>query len=860
MKRNFFKKLSFVLASAMVLTTLAPASGALAAGGPKLNSTKKYLHLGRVEEGTNEFNFNIKNKGKGWKYEWTSANQDVAKVNAKNGVTTATGVGSTKVTVVISDKDGEELEKLTAKVTVRDNIEVVKISNLPTEAIAVGEEYDFNRSYVTESGSSKKTSGITRWEVSPATATINDKGVFVASEAGEYTITANSFQSKAKYTDWLASEKKDADLVTATVSEKVTVAGGMVDAKQVDLDTFEVTFNTAVADVKDNLTVYQMVGEAKVKELIKKVEFDADKKVATVDMYTINEGATYVVDYPDMESVSFVAATADEEDVVSMKIKTTQVEVAEAKEIEVQLFDKNGVDITTDDVVNTRVTFETSSDDAILVGDELTMFKVGDTAQITATFHSNDYDSKTGEELGNLKAVGVIRCVEDILDVVGNIKAYTIEDNGVDSPDFDDVKHTFAADYNNKKLFVQLEVDAADIDDFDFTNVPNDADTEEKLGSDYYDKFEFKSSNESVLLVDENYGDLIPLKAGVSVVVVKYDGKTVGAVSITVTSDRKLATAKLDTTKVSLSNGFADEARIGVTTKDQYGDDFDVLPLVEVDKFAKGADDTDFTAVEDNGDVLINTTPGAPAGTYTVKVTVEDGDVKRVTYVAVEVKTPGDISYYAIETNKANYDLKLKDDESAPEVEISVYAYDKKGIKVDKLKDDLIPTLVKLNKAPNADDTFEFDVVINEAKIALTDDGRFEINDDNGVVSGPAIMKAPTGTYQLTAKASDGKYSGYTLRSAAFKVVDTQVKPVVVIDDSYTDEPAVVEAIKECITVKLDGKSQNDAGIVIPENSDYIKKTDKTVYVKKILFKQTIKGLGDIYHEVKVERTIRYNQ
>ncbi|HHX11312.1 MAG TPA: hypothetical protein GX731_00695, partial [Clostridiales bacterium] len=114
MKRNFFKKLSFVLASAMVLTTLAPASGALAAAGPKLNSTNKYLHLGKVEEKLNEFNFNINNKGKGWKYEWTSANDKVAKVNAKNGVATATGVGKTKVTVVIADKDGEEVTKLSA--------------------------------------------------------------------------------------------------------------------------------------------------------------------------------------------------------------------------------------------------------------------------------------------------------------------------------------------------------------------------------------------------------------------------------------------------------------------------------------------------------------------------------------------------------------------------------------------------------------------------------------------------------------------------------------------------------------------------------------------------------------------------
>ena len=44
------------------------------------------------------------------------------------------------------------------------------------------------------------------------------------------------------------------------------------------------------------------------------------------------------------------------------------------------------------------------------------------------------------------------------------------------------------------------------------------------------------------------------------------------------------------------------------------------------------------------------------------------------------------------------------------------------------------------------------------------------------------------------------------------------------------------------------------------DNTDYLKATDKTVYVKKVLFRQNIPGLGDLYHEVKVERTFRYNQ
>ena len=145
MKTRFFKKLSFVLALAMVLSIFAPAAGAFAAKAPTLNSKSKYLHLGRTENGQNEFNFNVNNKKKGWKYNWESTNTKVATVNAKNGVTTAKAAGTTKIVLTITDADGEELYQLTAKVTVRDNIETVKISN-PVDTLAVGEEHDYNRS------------------------------------------------------------------------------------------------------------------------------------------------------------------------------------------------------------------------------------------------------------------------------------------------------------------------------------------------------------------------------------------------------------------------------------------------------------------------------------------------------------------------------------------------------------------------------------------------------------------------------------------------------------------------------------------------------------------------------------------
>ncbi|TAH65773.1 MAG: hypothetical protein EWM47_10825, partial [Anaerolineaceae bacterium] len=163
MKTKFFRKLSFVLVVAMVLSLFVPAAGAFAASSVKLNSTKKYLHLD-VEK-LNTYNFNIlSEKGKGWQYFWESDDESVAVVKETNGVTTATGVGKATITLTITDKDGEEVDTATAQVIVRDNIKEVTIKN-PVDKLAVGEEHDYNRSFETVSGSTKKTSAITRWTV-----------------------------------------------------------------------------------------------------------------------------------------------------------------------------------------------------------------------------------------------------------------------------------------------------------------------------------------------------------------------------------------------------------------------------------------------------------------------------------------------------------------------------------------------------------------------------------------------------------------------------------------------------------------------------------------------------------------------
>lgn len=297
MRKNFFKKLSFVLALAMIVSVIAPAAGVFAATGLKLNSTNKTLHLSG-QPGKNKYNFNIVGeKQKGWKYLWTSSNEDVAEVNAKNGVTVATGIGTAEITVVITDKNGAEVDRLTAKVTVKDNIKTVKIANVPENAIPVGEEYDFNRSFVTLTGVTEKTgktTSVTRWSVEgdnkDKATIIEDNGKFVASEAGKYTVVARAFQSKAKYNLW--KETGDESLVLAEDSAEITVKASIKEVKQFDLTKFTVTFDSDMrnADLKpETAKVYRVINGKEYEsgaEKIKGITLDETGKVATVELYT----------------------------------------------------------------------------------------------------------------------------------------------------------------------------------------------------------------------------------------------------------------------------------------------------------------------------------------------------------------------------------------------------------------------------------------------------------------------------------------------------------------------------------------------------------------------------------------------
>jgi hypothetical protein len=839
MKKNFFKKLSFVLALAMIVSVLAPAAGAFAAKAPKLNASEKTLHLN--VDGKDEFDFNIANKQTGWKYLWTSKNANVATVNKKNGVVTATGAGTTKVSVVITDKDGEEVDELTATVLVRDNIKELTITNLPKDdKVAVGVTHDFNRSYVTVANKTKGSQAITRWSVGEG-ATIADDGKFTATKAGEYTITARAFQSKAKYADWLKDAEKYASYVTAEATYKVTVAASMVEVKQVDLDTFKVTFDSEVTDTS-KLSVFYVVGTAEVASSVKNVSLDADKKVATVDMYVpFTAGGTVVVKYPEMDSVNFVAATKNVSDVDKIEIVTTTAQLQTATDIKVKFLNKDGVDLAHSDFYS-RLTFESSNLSSTIASGsspKLTLYKVGDTTTLTATFHTYNYDPTTGKETGNLTATQVVTCVDKAAANVGNVEAYTVV---ASSPDYSNAKHSVAIG-DTFTLFVRLKGKAAD----GTTDLYTKSDDAATAG-----KWNFTSSDTSILNIDPSTGAIYPFKTGSATIVIKYENNIVGTAAVTVTAAREVSALTVSTNSFALSNNndVQDVKTVDIKVKDQLGSDYSNYTATVTLK-SNNADSV--LTSYDNDEINFNGAPNGVSGSelaegaYTYEVKVVDGTTHKelTTYITVNLQKPSSddvVYYYAVETDKASYDMKLTSTDAAENVTVSLFGYASNNVRNVRL------------------DAVAEGVVIKQPNGAVVDAGYVTNGSNNKVlnlvpVTGGAIKKLDKGAWTATVA------SGNVVASTYFTVTDTQPTPVVTVNKLYTDKINALDAIKDTITVKVDGADVTSS--IVATANTYVgsltnTKGETTVFIKEVQYTETFGG-NPLVHTIPVNVTITYN-
>lgn len=839
MRTKLFKKLSFVLVAAMVLSLLVPAAGAFAASKPSLNSTNKYLHLGVEKKDT--FNFNINNKGKGWQYYWESSDEDVVTVNEKNGVVKAVGVGKATITCYITDADDEEVATLEATVTVRDNIKELEI--VPpkgVDAYKVGEEYDFNRNFKTVSGSTKKTSAITRWTVEPEGAEIDDKGVFVASKAGEYTITARAFQSKAKYNDWKADPVKYEEYVLTTAEYKVKVGVSIAELKQVDLDTVNLTFDSPVEDLnKDTITLSKVIGTAKVKEVIKSVEVSSDKTTASITLYyNFTPEAVYEVAYGDL-SERFQAARTNVEDVAAIEITTSTVVLNTATAVGYKLYNAAGVDITAA-IPSGRVTMTASGGLGVFFNastKELTIYTKDASTTITAVFHTWKYDPATGKETV-LETAKTIVGVEAPSTNITGLSAWTVGK----SADWDNVRHSLPLE-SGYSLFVKLaKVTGSDTGEIK----PGDA--------EYESKVTFQSADTNYLIVNTTNGALYPLKEGKVSVIVYYDGTAVGGVEVQITAARAASEVTLSKYNVTLSNNTSLNATetIEVKAKDQYGEDYTSIGTITVTRLNPDPElDTDpiTTGTSTSSSINVSGASKKP-GTYYYKITVLNTDFV-VTVTIQDGTKDTTVKTYGIELSSSEIDLKFdptKASDTSKTVTIDLYGYNAAGVKVKKLTATGDYKLT-FNAPEGWDASANFDTDTSVLTLA-------------SATSGVAITKAPVGSYKVTLEVKlNGNF--VPVQDVYFTVKDTQPAPYVSevvsptfttanVDISTKDNPGLLAAVNACLKFKLGDNPVLATDVVEVDAFG----TNDQFNVRSVTIRQTFASGAHIDHKVNVGYTL----
>ena len=116
--KSIFKKIAFVLALAMIVTTF-PAQSASAASKPSVKA-KRTLYIGgdTQEQYSNKGWASVKNKGD-YTVKFASDNEDVVTVIERNGRLTAVSVGTANVTATFTK--GKTVVKSTCVVTVKQN-------------------------------------------------------------------------------------------------------------------------------------------------------------------------------------------------------------------------------------------------------------------------------------------------------------------------------------------------------------------------------------------------------------------------------------------------------------------------------------------------------------------------------------------------------------------------------------------------------------------------------------------------------------------------------------------------------------------------------------------------------------------
>lgn len=851
--KNFFKKLAFVLALAMVVLAIAPAANASAATAPTLNTTGKKLYLEKdVATGNYKDYFTLKVWNKAdYKVTFKSMNPTIATIHATNGTVKAKAVGEALLKATVTNtKTGKVVKNLECRVWVKRNAVESGVSTASAakldNVLAIGDKVKLNvyRKAITgqvawQQADKTIVTDYTVWSSSNTkVATVDKWGTVKAVAEGTATITVKTLQTE-KNTVPTTKETK----LTVTVGQK-----GLVSATQKDLANMSLIFGQAddMKEVnKDTVKVYSLVGNTKVSQSVKNVTIDEkNPKNATLELFVpFTKDTTYVVEFGG-KSVEFVTVNPVAENVAKIEILTNEAVKNESTDIKYALYTENGVDITK--AIEGRVDITSDSYDCYIDNSRktITFFESGKVATVKAVFHTYSYNEAGVEK--TIETTAAIKSVDKNSVSVTGINAWTITANN-NTVDFskDELNHKLSLSDNGYYLMVQL--------------LKSDKKTEDSKDNS---KFTFESSDNTVLII--NGKQLFPVKTGNATVLVKYEGTIVGTVELTILPEREAATLTVESNKTMLSLGKDfDVATIKVAVKDQLNNDYTAKEAkVQLLTGPVGAT-APFTSATTivNNKIEIKGSQFSKAGIYQFKVTI--GNLTRV--FSLDIKEVGEVTSQKLEisSNKVDTTLVLsnKDNTNASKnVSIKLYNVDKFGYKESEIAN-LVYGLeaAKTQITGETGTAFYYEVASPESVTVPGSNGTetaINTNTNNFqpiITSGSSISKVKTGTYKVAAyKLTKNGNNDFVIAPVGVEfinVTDNQASAVVTQKEVKASASTINGAlVAGDIEIKLD---INNNGELDKINANCVVKeflgaeaSGNNVYVKTVSYNATVNYAG----------------
>ncbi len=838
--KDFMKKTALLLLLVLAITSI-PVS-AKAATTPAFRTTRTAVYENGDASGV--YTYTVSGVQKGYKVKWGITGSGKPYVTFKDKITVAAKTTvSNKITIntagnlaasnkkfnviaKVYDKSGKLIVTLKDKPTIKISAESMtmdtgKIATL--DSIPVGNSYDFDVNVIPANTTSKVYWSVKSLDGSDYSSEIDDNGVWVPKKAGQYTITATAKNSQN-------------GKVLATSQVNATVGVYLKAVTQTGVNEIKAVFS---ADVKDKLNINNISIKTKTGAsgiIPKSFTYDAVGKTVTITTYqNLKDNVEYEVTY-GTSSKSFTASVGEP---VAAKIITDAVPVNTLTPIEYALYDENGIDVK--NVCEGEVVMEATVVDGYFISDdkELFMHKLGNTTTVTLTYKSSHMSVP-------LTTSKIITCVEPEVEEAATTN-FTITSSAA------------APDYTDSSYKDNMQVTLGEKGYAHFRAL--DANGNEIS----YDSITYTSSDNNMLIVSSN-GEITPIKAGtVNVIIgVKRENAELPYVfTVTIKEAKKLSDVSLSKDYVTMSNvsqvGYQQE--VGVTIYDQYGNEMDLSKAsVEI----KELNNKTVYAYYDVASQKIIVKNTYITGNYNYKVTVTMGGQSVYTILGVEVKTvpSNGVISYAIEMNSEN----------VIDVAIDKYTISNKTatIRLAKYRGGVFESYVMFNSATIMKDNkyFTIDLTADGSENVVTLGGSsaltitaMQLMESSGV---GICKKAETGNYTITMNYYNSGSNAYTTIGTTIKVVDSQEQPVVIIEDTVSDNVTTnaLDLVKECISVSS-GEIYDCKAVGEKETGSKISiSSGKQLHIETISVKETI-TTGNaaipvvyIYHTIKVGQTL----